>query len=231
MTYILAVDDDPQVLDAVEHVLERAGYEVMTCGSGEKALECIRQKTPDLLVLDIVMPEINGLEICRRLRADPYYARLPIIFLTAKGRPGDIAEGLDLGGDDYLVKPFEVVELPARVRALLRRAPGGTLDSETSTLEIGGLIIHSIAPYAEVEGRRIELTPVEHKILRYLALNAGKPVTSDAILEHVLGYPRGTGDTGAVRIHIKHLRDKIELVPKSPQLIRTVYGQGYVILP
>jgi len=137
MGHILAVDDDGQVLRSVKRVLESAGFEVHTATNGPEALAMIAHQRPDLVVLDIIMPEMDGIEVCRRIRADPFTARLPILFLTAKGRPTDIAEGLDAGGDDFLTKPFEVVELPARIRALLRRAPGGTLDTESDVLTVG----------------------------------------------------------------------------------------------
>lgn len=229
MAKILVVDDDPQVLNAVERVLLRAGHTVITLGDGNGALDTILLEQPEMIILDIIMPDIDGLEICRQVRANPFTARLPILFLTAKGRPGDVAAGLDVGGDDYLVKPFEVVELPARIRALLRRAAGGSLDVESDEVAVGDLKLSLSTPQVTVGDRTILLTPVEHRLLHALMLRAGHPVPAEILLQEVWGYPPGTGDAGTVRIHIKNLRTKLETHPENPQLILNLHGQGYLI--
>jgi DNA-binding response OmpR family regulator len=229
MGYILAVDDDEPVLRSVRRVLENAGYTVHTASNGQDALKMIERNRPDLVVLDIIMPGLDGLEVCRRIRADPYIARLPILFLTAKGRPNDVAQGLDAGGDDFLTKPFEVVELPARVRALLRRAPGGTLDTESEFLTVGDIKLHATRAEVTIGGRAIELTSIEHQLLHYLILHAGQPIPALQLLRDVWQYPVGTGDPILVRVHIGNLRAKIEPQPDTPRYILNVRGRGYVL--
>jgi len=229
MANILAVDDEAQVLRSIGRILKDAGHTVNLASSGEQALEHIRQQRPDLVVLDIVMPEMDGIEVCKRIRADPFLAKLPIIFLTAKGRPNDIAHGLDAGGDDYLTKPFEILELPARIRALLRRAPGGTLDPEAEYLEIRDLRLHSSRFEVWVAEQSIQLTPIEHRLLHCLMIHAGQPVATDQLLMNVWEYPAGVGDPKLVQVHVANLRAKIEPEPANPRYIRNVRGHGYVV--
>ena len=229
MAHILAVDDDTRVLRSIARLLESAGHTVSTAASGQEALELVRQNPPDLVVLDIIMPEMDGLEVCRRIRADPFLARLPVLFLTAKSRPSDVAEGLDAGGDDFLSKPFEVVELPARIRALLRRAPGGVLDPGSDELVIGDLRLHITSPDLKIGDRPIQLSAVEHRLLHYLMIRAGQPVSTAELLEAVWEYPPGTGNPKLVHVHIRNLRAKIEPDPDEPRYIRNVHGRGYLV--
>ncbi len=226
---ILVVDDDAQVLRAIARVLEDAGHAVTTALSGEEALSLVRRQRPDLIVLDIIMPEMDGLEVCRRIRADPFLAKIPILFLTAKSRPTDAAQALDAGGDDFLTKPFEVVELPARIRALLRRAPGGPLDAEAEYLVVGDLRLHTTRPELYVGDRQVTLTAMEHRLLHYLMLHAGQPIPTEQLLETVWGYPTGTGNPKLVHVHILNLRGKIEREVDDPAYIRNVRGRGYLI--
>lgn len=227
--HILVVDDEPQVLHSIELVLEDSGYTVSMASSGQEALDFIAHQRPDLIVLDIIMPEMNGIEVCRRVRADPFVAKLPILFLTAKGRPADVAQGLDAGGDDYLIKPFQVIELPARVRALLRRSSGGPLDPEAEYLVVGELRLHGTDPEAWIDQRPVQLTTVEHRLLRYLMLHAGRPVSTEQLLEDVWEYPPGTGNPKLVHVHVARLRAKIEPQSNVPQYVRNVRGRGYMI--
>ena len=180
-------------------------------------------------ILDIIMPEMNGIEVCRRIRANPVFARLPVLFLTAKGHPEDIARGLDAGGDDYLIKPFEVIELPARIRALLRRAPSGTLDPEAEYLTYGDLVLHSAKFQVQVGDQVVQLTPTEHRLLYCLMSHAGHPVPTERLLEDVWEYPPGVGDPRLVRVHITNLRTKLQTRPDSPEYIGNIHGQGYLI--
>ncbi len=229
MGYILAVDDDVDVLSSVVEVLEEDGYTVKGASSGQAALDIIAQQLPDLIVLDIVMPEMDGLEVCRRLRADPFTSKLPIIFLTARGRPTDVVQGLDTGGDDYLTKPFEVIELPARVRALLRRSPSGVLSQEQDTLTVGDLKLRLKQPEVKVGEKVIELSPVEHHLLHCLMIHAGQPVPIDQLLQEAWDYPPGVGDPNLVHQYIAKLRGKIEPDVGHPRLIRNLRGRGYVV--
>jgi DNA-binding response OmpR family regulator len=188
----------------------------------------IFRQQPDLVVLDIIMPEMDGIEVCRRVRGDPFTAKLPILFLTAKGRPADVVLGLESGGDDYLVKPFEVRELPARVNALLRRAPGGALDPDAEKLVAGDVRLHRSRPEVEVGGQLIELTAIEHRLLHYLMLHQGRPIPTQQLLEDIWEYPPGVGDPQVVHVTIARLRAKIEPQPDSPQIIRNLRGRGYL---
>jgi DNA-binding response OmpR family regulator len=229
MAHILVVDDDTQVLSSVAQVLERAGHVVSMASNGQQALDLIAANRPELVVLDIIMPEMDGIEVCRRIRADPFLAALPVLFLTAKGRSSEVAQGLDIGGDDYLIKPFDVVELPARVRALLRRMPGGPLDPESKFLAIGDLRLNRIRPEVRVGDQLVQLTSIEHRLLHYLMLNTGQPQSTDRLLEDVWGYPPGTGDPKLIHAHISNLRTKIELQPNVHRQIHNVRGRGYLV--
>jgi DNA-binding response OmpR family regulator len=228
---ILIVDDDPNVLASIIQIFEDelTQYRILTAANGQQALDLIAKSEVDLIVLDIMMPELDGVEVCRRIRSDPYFARVPILFLTAKGRSQDIALGLDAGGDDYLVKPFDVIELPARVRALLRRSPGGVLDVATEEVKIGNLRIFLKRGDAEIAGQAIPLTPIEHRILYYLVLHRGHPVTIDQLLEDIWGYAPGAGDPQLVRVHITNLRNKIGVDQDAPEYIHNVHGRGYML--
>jgi len=229
MAHILAVDDDEQVLISIQQLLEGAGHTVTTASSGREALDQLARQRPELIVLDIIMPEMDGIEVCRHVRADPFLSKLPILFLTAKGRPQDVAQGLDAGGDDYLVKPFEVVELPARIRALLRRAPGGTLDTDSDYLIVGDLKLHATETEVHVGDQLIPLTTIEHQLLHYLMLHAGQPVGVDHLLQAVWEYPPGTGNPKLVQVHVANLRAKIEPQPDTPRYVRNVRGRGYLV--
>jgi DNA-binding response OmpR family regulator len=229
MTSILIVDDEPLVLGSLRRVLESKGFAVIEASSGQQALDEVAKEQPDLVVLDIVMPDMDGIEVCRRLRGDPYTARLPILFLTAKGRSEEIARALDAGGDDYLVKPLDVVQLPARVRALLRRGPEGPLSSTNPNVTVGDIQLHATRAEAQIKGQPVILSVIEHRLLHYLMLHAGRPVSTEQLLENVWEYPPGVGNPQLVRVHIANLRAKIEPVPDSPQYIVNVRGRGYMI--
>lgn len=226
---ILIVDDEPHVARSISRVLEDSGFQTAVLSNGQEALDMLHRDCPDLLILDIIMPEIDGIEICRRVRADPFIARIPILFLTAKSRPQDVATGLDAGGDDYCTKPFDVVELPARVRALLRRAPGHPLDVASEHLTAGSLRLHTIRPELDINGRQVALTAVEHRLLFKLLQHPGQPVSIEQLLEDVWEYPPGVGNPKLVHVHIVNLREKIESHPDEPVYLLNVRGRGYLI--
>lgn len=231
VAHILAVDDDPDVLIAVKRVLEDDGNTVVGVRGGQEGLDALAGGHFDLVVLDVIMPEMNGVEVCRRIRSNPALLRIPILFLTARGRPNEIVEGLDAGADDYLIKPFAVVELPARVRALLRRAPGGVLDPDSDQLAIGPLVIYASKLDAQIGEHTVALTPIEHRLLHVLMMHAGRPLSAERLLEDVWEYPAGVGDPRLVRVHITNLRAKLQPNPDDPPIIVNLHGQGYLISP
>ena len=229
MAHILAVDDDPVVREAIRHVLLECGHSVSLATDGQQALEMLHRARPDLVVLDIMMPEVNGLDVCRRIRADPYLAKLPVIFLTSKDRPTDVAEGLNAGGDDFLSKAAIRIELPARLQALLRRMPGGFLDPDSDYLVLGDIKLHTVLLELRIGDQRFQLTPVEHRLMHYLIIQNGQPVSTGQLLKEVWGYHEGTGDPKLVRVSIARLRAKIEPQPDNPQYILNIRGRGYLL--
>ena len=228
MALILVVDDDESVLVSVEAILRDAGHDVMRASDGQEALDMIRREDFDVVVLDVVMPEMDGIEVCRRIRSDPFTARLPIMFLTAKGRPGDAARGLDAGGDDYMTKPFEVTELPARIRALLRRVPGGSLDDQSNELSLHNMTLDLNNFQIRIDDEVITLTGIEHRLIYCLMTRRGQPVSTGQLLEDVWEYPPGLGNPNLVQVHIGNVRSKIGVDDESPLYIRNVRGRGYM---
>ncbi len=226
MTHILAVDDDPEVLGTLERVLKRDQFDVMAVNSGRKALDYLEKRQPDVLILDIIMPEIDGITVCRRVRADPRFAALPILFLTAKGSTDDVVEGLDAGADDYVIKPFELAELQARVKALLRRGARGQVTS--SILQVGNLSLDSDTYQAHIGDISVQLTSTEHRLLRYFMENLDHALSLTHLLQAVWEYPEDAGDPDLVRAHVRNLRAKIEKDPNR-KYIRTIHGVGYMI--
>jgi DNA-binding response OmpR family regulator len=226
VTYIIAVDDDPEVLDTLGRVLERESFDVGLAKSGNEALTMLERRVPDALILDIIMPGLDGITLCRQVRRDPRFGALPILFLTAKGSTDDIVDGLDAGADDYVVKPFELAELRARVHALLRRsareAPSGAV------IQLNELRLDSDTYQVYVKGFRIQLTSTEHRLLRYLMENPNRALSPGHLLQAVWEYPPNTGDPDLVRAHVRNLRAKIEK-NTDRRYIRTIHGVGYMI--
>jgi len=227
VAYILVVDDDKEVVGTVERSLSRQGHRVAAAYNGLQALESVQQQRPDLMVLDIIMPQMDGIEVCRRLRADPATVSVPILILTAKGRIEDKVEGFEAGCDDYLPKPFALKELELRVEALLRRTLAPRVSK--SPLRAGPLCLDPRTFKVSVEGKSVLLTPMEYELLNYLMVHAGEVIPSEELLKEVWGYPPGTGDPDLVRAHIRNLRTKVELSPNNPTYIQTVPRHGYII--
>jgi two-component system, OmpR family, response regulator MprA len=220
---ILVVDDDRAVREALRRALTLAGYEVQLAESGEEALELIVRAAPDAVVLDIGLPGIDGLEVCRRLRRAG--ERVAILMLTARDAVSDRIDGLDVGADDYMVKPFDVGELKARVRALLRRA---TLDGgDSQELEFAELRLDPARHGVQVEGQFVELTRTEYQLLELLMLNPRRVLTHGLIYDRVWGYDFGPA-SNALRVYVGYLRRKLEGAG-ARDLIHTVRGLGYVL--
>lgn len=227
MARILVVDDDRDVAGTIERTLRRKDHQVVVAYSGVQALQLIQGQRPDLVVLDIMMPRMDGIEVCQRIRTLPNVASVPILFLTAKGKIEDKIVGFEAGADDYLTKPFDLRELDLRVKALLRRS----LPTEVpkAPLEVGSLSLDPRTFELNVEDEVLLLTPVEFELLYYLMRHAGEVVSTERLLQEVWEYPPGTGDPNLVRAHIRNIRSKIEPAPDNPTYIKTISRHGYVI--
>ena len=221
---MLVVDDDKDIVRVVRAYLEQAGFVVLTAFTGETALHMIRSERPDLVVLDVMLPDRDGWSILRIVRDDESLARTPIVMLTARTEDQDKIEGLELGADDYIPKPFNPHEVVARVRAVLRRA--GAPAVQARVLQHGLLLLDADRREVLVDGRPAELTPTEFNILRALMENPGHAFTRLELIERGLGYTYD-GMERTLDSHIKNLRKKIEPDPASPTYIRTVFGVGY----
>ncbi len=226
---ILAVDDDPEVLGTLSRTLQREGFDVIRATAGIEALRILSERPTDLVILDIMMPGLDGLGVCRRIRADSRYNHIAILFLTARGNTDDVVAGLDAGGDDYVVKPFELPELVARVRALVRRGQRNAV-MESPVLEIGPLYLDSSTHQLTIgDHPSIQLTATEHRLLRYLMEHANQALSPQHLLEAVWDYPPHTGDPDLVRAHVRNLRAKLEIDESLTPIIRTIHGVGYMI--
>jgi DNA-binding response OmpR family regulator len=230
MPEILVVDDDRDVAQSIELALRRRGFRVTLAYSGVEALKTLRRYRPDLVILDVLMPGMSGLEVCRRLRSDANSSDLPIIFLTARGQERDRIEGLRAGADDYLSKPFNLEELFLRVKAVLRRYKADLTQEKPQLLSTAGLTLDCRTfEVSTPEHDGILLTPTEFDLLYHLMLNAGQVFSSERLLQEVWDFPYDTGSTDLVRAHIKNLREKIEPDPRNPIFVRTVPRHGYVV--
>ncbi len=232
MTKILVVDDQPLLLDTLRRVLGTVGFEVQTADDGESALRLAREERPDLILLDVILPTISGLEVCRTLRKE---SSVPILMLTAMDKEVDKVVGLEMGADDYLTKPFSVRELLARVKALLRRVEWGQSLEETagcaepvvvSRLRENGVEVDLVSRRTVRTGVPVDLKPKEFDLLAFLMHHRGQAFPPGQLLTEVWGY-QDTSDTRTVVVHIRRLREKLENDPSQPKLIQTVRGVGY----
>jgi len=222
---ILVVDDEKDIVDLVSYNLEKEGFKVLKAYDGETALQMVKAKGPDLVILDLMLPGVQGLDVCRAIRGNPRSAALPIIMLTAKGEEVDRVLGLEMGADDYVAKPFSVRELSARVRAILRRMEPRK-EPEKETFSFGGLHIDYSSYEVSLNGKKVDLSPTESKLLFFLSRHPGRVYTRDQILDHVWG------DTAfvtprTVDVHVRRLRAQIEKDAENPRYILTVRGVGY----
>jgi DNA-binding response OmpR family regulator len=220
---ILVVDDDVKTVELVKLYLNRDGYKVITSYDGLDALNLARKSHPDLIVLDLMLPGCNGLEICRKLKDE---SDVPIIMLTARTTEDDKLRGLNLGADDYMTKPFSPRELAARVRAVIRRLPEETLQRGPVEIKRGAITLNFLNREASVSGKTLQLTPSEFKLLGVLAREPGRVFSRQQLIEMVFGYDF-EGFDRTVDVHILNLRRKIEPDPDHPRYIKTIYGAGY----
>ena len=219
---ILVIDDEQQILRALRTILGQQNYQVTTAGTGEEGLAMATAVQPDIIILDLGLPDMTGVEVCGQLRE---WTDHPIIILSAHDSEAEKVAALDAGADDYLTKPFGVDELLARVRVALRHHTK-TAGSKTSTISVGSLLIDLTNHLVTRNGEMVKLTGTEYKLLAYLAGNAGRVLTHQSILSHVWGYAEG-GQMEYLRVYIRMLRQKLEEDPRNPQLILTESGVGY----
>ncbi len=219
---ILVVDDDRKTVDLLKLYLEKDGYQVLVAHDGRQALELTRHRRPDLVLLDLMLPSVEGLDVCRILRAE---ARTPIIMLTARTTEDDKLLGLDLGADDYITKPFSPREVVARVRVVLRRA-GAEREQSPQSLRFRELVVDFVGHAARLRGAPLRLTPKEFKLLETLIKQPGRAWSRLELLEQVFGFDY-EGLERTMDVHVMNLRKKIERDPTRPQYIQTVYGVGY----
>ena len=220
---ILVVDDDPNVVKLVQLYLERDGHEVLTANDGVTGLELAREEQPSLIVLDLMLPRMDGMEVCRTLRAE---SSVPIVMLTAMVEEDDRLAGLDLGADDYVTKPFSPRELAARVRAVLRRTARDQDNIGPGLLESGPFAVDLRQRTVSVDGTAIALTPTEFRLLSLLVREPGRTFTREQIIDRVFGYDFDGFDR-TVDAHMSSLRRKVDAVPGTAKRIQTVYGSGY----
>ncbi|GGX69392.1 DNA-binding response regulator [Streptomyces minutiscleroticus] len=226
--HLLVVDDEPTVRELLRAALRYAGFEVDAAATGREALELAAHRMPDLVLLDVMLPDLDGLEVIRRLRARPRSARrgaggdVPVLFVTARDGRQDRLSGLRLGGDDYVTKPFDLEELIARIRAVLRRTRGDDPDR----LAVADLELDPGGHHVTRAGETVRLSPTEFRLLHFLMTNAGRTMSKNQILDSVWDYDFG-GDTGIVDTYISYLRRKIDR--REPKLVHTVRGVGYVV--
>ncbi|NLG27645.1 MAG: response regulator transcription factor [Chloroflexi bacterium] len=221
---ILVVDDDRNNVKMLGFLLGEEGYEVVTADNGVAALKLVDSAHPDLVILDVMMPQMDGLETCRRIRQT---MDVPILMLSAKGEVTDKVSGLELGADDYMPKPFEPSELLARVKAILRRSEISIYEDPEAAVAVSGLRLDPVGNRVfEGAGRAIELTPIEFRLLHCLMRNAGRTLTHDFLLQHAWGYEYD-GYSNQIAVYIRRLRGKIEPDPTNPRFIKTVRGTGY----
>jgi two-component system alkaline phosphatase synthesis response regulator PhoP len=223
---ILIVDDDVKTVELVKLYLNRDGYRVLTANDGAEALKLARQSKPDLIVLDLMLPKIDGIEVCKRLRQE---SEVPIIMLTAKTTEEDRLLGLNIGADDYVTKPFSPRELAARVRAVLRRMPEESLMRGAEEIKFGELTINLPKYEAYLNNTMLDLTNIEFKLLGILAREPGRVFSRAQLIDKIMGYDF-EGFDRSIDVHIHNLRKKLEINPNHPKYIKTVYGAGYKFL-
>jgi two-component system response regulator MprA len=227
--HVLVVDDEAAIVDFVRLGMRYEGYRVSAATDGRSGLEMAQQLVPDVIILDVMLPDLDGLQVCQRIRAQPATAHIPILMLTAKDEVRDRVSGLESGADDYLTKPFSFEELLARVRALLRRMQRQPADAPSGrVLRVADLVLDEAAHEVTRSGQVIELTATEYNLLHLFMSHPRHVLDRQTILNRVWGYDF-MGETNIIEVYVRYLREKVEDEPSAPQLIQTVRGVGYVM--
>lgn len=227
MTNILVCDDDKEIVDAIEIYLQQEGYQIYKAYDGEQAIKVLKETNIQLLIIDIMMPRLDGIHATLKIRE---FSSVPIIFLSAKSEDTDKILGLNMGADDYITKPFNPLELVARVKSNLRRYTQlGSLNVENNALyQVGGLCMNDDTKEVTVDGEPVKLTPIEYNILFLLVKNQGKVFSIDQIYENIWN-EEAIGADNTVAVHIRHIREKIEINPQEPRYLKVVWGVGYKV--
>ena len=225
---ILIVEDETNIVDILSFNLEREGYNTIEAYDGQTGLQLAREQNPDLILLDLMLPKMNGFDVCRQLRADG--STIPIIMLTAREEEADKVMGLELGADDYITKPFGIRELMARVNANIRRAqmPSAVVEDTGSRMVLGRIVIDTDRATVAKDGVQLELSQREYDLIRYLAAQPGKAFSREALMENVWNYAGYVGDVRGVDVAVRRLREKLEDDPANPTFIVTRRGLGYL---
>ena len=222
---ILIVEDESDLIKLLKYNLEKEGFKVSYATDGSLALAEVRREAPDLVILDLMLPGLDGLEVCRQLRRNDRFARIPVLILSARSEEADRVVGLELGADDYVTKPFSMREVIARVRALLRRQES-TAEPQRSKVQRGEIVIDPMAHNVTVSGRNVDLSALEFRLLHYLASHPGMVFSRDQLLDRVWGDDRSVTPR-SVDVYVRRVREKIEPHPQEPVYVQTVHGVGY----
>jgi two-component system response regulator MprA len=225
---VLVIDDEESIIDLIKLGLKYEGFEVVAAGDGEEDIAIAQRTNPLFIILDWLLPDMDGLEVCRRLRANPTTRAIPILLLTAKDEVGSRVEGLNTGADDYLTKPFNFEELVARIRAILSRLTYGALADNSQILQVGDIELNMATHEVTRAGRVIDVTVTEYNQLHLLMSHPGQALDRQTILNQVWGYDF-LGETNIIEVYVRYLREKIEDSPSSPRFIQTIRGVGYIM--
>ena len=225
---VLVIDDEESIIDLIKLGLKYEGFVVVAAGDGEEGIAAAQRTNPLFIILDWMLPDMDGLEVCRRLRSNPTTRDIPILLLTAKDEVGSRVEGLNTGADDYLTKPFSFEELVARIRAILRRLNHSDTADNSQVLQVGALQINKATHEVTREGRVIDVTVTEYNLLQLFMSHVGQALDRQTILNQVWGYDF-LGETNIIEVYVRYLREKIEDDPGSPRYIQTIRGVGYIM--
>ncbi len=225
---VLVIDDEESIIDLITLGLKYEGFEVEAASEGEEGITAAQRTNPVFIILDWMLPDMDGLEVCRRLRTNPTTQSIPILLLTAKDEVGSRVEGLNTGADDYLTKPFNFEELVARIRAILRRLNQSATAEKSHILQVGDLQLNTASHEVTRAGSLIDLTATEYKLLHLFMSHPGQALDRQTILNHVWGYDF-LGETNIIEVYIRYLREKIEDSPSTPRHIQTIRGVGYIM--